>query len=119
MTIPATTSVPADQVHTDSTSQCMHYIDNVGGAIAADFDLTTISGCPRWGAQKTTLWTDQATAQAIVLQDEDDKQFTISVAPGIPIIFTRPIVGIIDSGTQDVNALFEWFDPNGRTEWNK
>ena len=118
MTIPAATAVAAPACDTSSKSDAMHYVDNAGAA-SADLDLTTIATMPRWGAQKTTLWNDTAAPTAIVLQDEDGKQHTLSVAPGIPIVLTRPIVAIIDSGTGDVNALFEWFDPNGSTDWNK
>lgn len=117
MTIPAATAVAAPACDTSSKSDAMHYVDNAGAA-SADLDLTTIATMPCWGAQKTTLWVDSAQA-AIVLQDEDGKQHTIQVAAGIPIVLTRPIVAIIDSGTGDVNALFEWFDPNGSTDWNK
>jgi hypothetical protein len=110
-------SVPAPKCDTSEASCAMHYVDNAGGA-SADLDLTTIATCPKWAPQKTTLWVD-TTLAVIVLVDEDNKSHTISVSAGVPIVLTRPIRKITDTGTGDVNALFEWFDPNGSNDWNR
>lgn len=107
---------PAPPCDTSQKSDAWHYVDNAGGA-SADLDLTNMgAGYPRFPPQKTTLWVDSAGA-SIVLQDEDGHQVTLPIPPGSPFVFSRPVSFIIDSGTGDVNALFEWFDPVGSNDW--
>lgn len=111
---------PAPRCDSTDRADAMHHIDNVGGAISANLNLTTISGKPQFGPQKTTLWVDAAGADsAIVLVDEDAVSFTITIAPGMVIVLNRPFKQVTDSGTGDVNAIFEWFDPQGSTDWNR
>ncbi len=107
---------PAPRCDTGDKSDAMYHIDNVGTAISGNLDMTAISGKPKWSPQKTTLWVD-STPAAIVLVDEGGTSFTITVPAG-PVVITRPIKQITDSGTGDVNAIFEWFDPHGLTDWN-
>lgn len=95
----------------------MYYQANAGG-LSSDLNLTTISGYPKWAPQKTTLWVD-STGAAIALVDEDDVTHTIDVPPNVTIVLTRPIKSIDESASGDVNALFEWHDPQGSTDWNK
>lgn len=106
----------APECNTSDKSDAWHYVDNAGAA-SADLNLTTIATCPKWSPQKATFWVDSALA-VIVLVDEDGKSITLSVSVGVPLVFSRPIQKITDSGTGDVNALFEWFDPNGSNDWN-
>ena len=110
--------VPAPQCDTSAKSDAWHYVDDAGGTLAADLDLTAITTCPKWAPQKSTFWVDSALA-VIVVVDEDGKSVPLSVSAGVPLVFTRPIKTITDAGTGNVNALFEWFDPNGSTDWNK
>lgn len=108
---------PAPRCDTNNKSDAMFYQANVAG-LGADPDLTRMSGYPKWAPQKTTLWVDSAGA-AIALIDEDDVTHTIDVPPGTTIVLTRPIKSIDESASGDVNALFEWFDPQGSPDWNK
>ena len=107
----------APQCDTSSKSDALYYIDNVGGAISANFNLTTVTLRPFCAPQKTTLWVDSAAA-AIVLVDEDDITHTITVPAGAPLVLTRPFRQITDSGSGDVNVIFEWFDPGASVPRN-
>ncbi len=110
-------AIPAPRCKTNDRSDAMHNIDNIGGALSADLNLRSISGKPKWGPQKTSLWVD-ATPAAVVLIDEDNVTYTITVST-VPLVITRPMKTLVDSGSGDVNVCFEWFDPQGSTEWNK
>lgn len=111
-------AIPAPRCPIDRASDAMHHLNNVGSAISADLNLRAISGKPKWGPQKTTIWADAAD-QAIVLIDEKDVTHTITApATGAPLVLTRPFKTLVDSGTGDVNVVFEWFDRGGSTEWN-
>lgn len=107
---------PAPRCDTTDKSDAMHVIKDIAGSIAANLDLTAISGKPKWGPQKTTLW---STALAdIQLIDEKNVTHTIPVPVG-GIVLTRPFITLIDSGAgAAINVAFEWFDPCGSTEWN-
>ena len=112
-------SKPAPRADVWKKSDAMHHLNNAGTAISADLNLTTITAKPKWAPQKTTIWAD-AAAQTIALVDEDNVTHTITPpSTGNPIVITRPIKTLLESGTLDVNVIFEWFDPQGSTEWNK
>jgi hypothetical protein len=98
----------------------MHYLADAS-SISANLNLTTISGKPRWAPQKTTLWVGGASpAEAdIVLVDEKDVSFTITVPVGMTLVLTRPFKQLTDTGTEAVSVIFEWFDHGGSTAWNK
>lgn len=106
---------PAPQCDTDSKSDAIDHYDNIG-AINANLNLCQISGKPPWSPQKTTMWVD-STPAAVVLVDEDGVSLTITVGIG-PTVITRPIKQVTDSGTGDVNVIFEWWDPHGVPERN-
>jgi hypothetical protein len=109
---------PAPRCNTNNKSDAMHHLNNVGTAISANLNLTSISGKPRWAPQKTTIWADAAD-QTIVLIDEKDVTHTITApSTGNPVVITRPMKTLVDSGSTDVNVIFDWFDPNGSLEWN-
>lgn len=110
-------SVPAPRCETSEPSAAWHYVDDAS-ALPADLDLTAITGCPKWAPQRTTLWVD-ATLAVIVLVDEDGKSSSVAVPPSGALSFTRPVKTITHAGTANVNALFEWFDPNGSNDWNR
>ncbi len=107
---------PAPECSTESKSDAWDVYTNMGGAISANLNLCAISGKPPWAPQKTTLWVG-STPAAIVLVDEDGVSNTVTVGTG-PIVITRPIKQVTDSGTGDVNVIFEWWDPHGVPERN-
>ena len=104
----AQTVRPAPSCDTSGKSDAMHYLANAG-SISADLNLTTISGKYPFAPQKTTMWVD-STPAAIVLVDEDGTSFTITVGTG-PVVISRPIKQLTDTGSGAVNVIFEWFDP--------
>lgn len=108
--------IPAPRCNTNNKSDAAFYQANAAG-LSSDPDLRAMSGFPAWAAQKTSLWVDSAGA-AIALIDEDDTTLTLDIPPGVVVVLTRPIKSIDESASGDVNALFEWFDPNGSPHWN-
>lgn len=114
-------SVPAPRCNTQNKSDAMYVITDAGATVTANFNLTTIAGKPKWAPQKTTLWVDGATpADAdIVLVDENNITHIITVPAGIVLVLARPFKQITETGTEDVNVIFEWFDPGGSLDWNK
>ncbi len=111
--------IDAPRGNLDSVSDAAFSISNAGGAISANFDLTAMSGYPQYGAQRTQLWVDPAGSGTgtIVLLDENGITHTLIVASYLELRI--PIVTIVDSGSGNVNAMFEWFDgPGGSTYWN-
>lgn len=96
----------------------MHYLANAG-SISENLNLTTISGKPKWAPQKTTLWINTGTDEDIVLVDEKDVSFTITVPIGVVIVLTRPFKQLTNTGTEAVSVVFEWYDRGGSTAWNK
>jgi len=104
----AVTGKPAPRADTGSASDALYIQDNAGG-LSGDLDLQGITQRPQMCPQKTQLWVDSAIA-SIVLVDEKGLSHTIAVAPGTPIVLTRPMKTITHSGTGDVNCAFEWFD---------
>lgn len=115
---------PATRCDTSDKSDALHVITNAGATLPllALLDLTAISGKPKWSPQKTTLYVDGAPPVdgVIVLVDEKGVSHTIPVPFGAPLVLTRPFrqVSGATAGSTDVNAIFEWFDPTGSTEWN-
>lgn len=95
----------------------MHYLADAS-TINADLNLRSISKKPKWGPQKTTLWINTGTDADIVLVDENDVSFTITVPAGVVIVLTRPFKQLTNIGTEAVSVVFEWFDRGGSTEWN-
>lgn len=106
---------PAPRADVWKKSDAMQVYTDVS-ALSADPDLTALSGKPKWAPQKTTIWA--AAALTIVLVDEDNVTHSILVST-VPIVITRPIKTIDESASGAVNVIFEWFDPQGSTDWNK
>lgn len=107
---------PSPQCDTTAKSDAMHYIDDAS-AVAANVDLTAISGKPFCPPQKTTLWSSTGTLAA-VLVDEDGATFTINVGIS-PVVISRPVKQLTKSGSGAVRLIFEWFDPNSSVPKNR
>lgn len=79
-------------------------------AMSADTDMRAISGKPRFCPQQTLLIGGAATADA-VLVTEDDETLTISVPANGVIPLTRPIKTLVKTGSGAVQVLSEYWEP--------